>query len=105
VGVRQFMRRADDAVQTTKASVTTGVALSVVAIVLAVVAIVVAVVRRLGVEGLGVFLAKHPALVGVAFGTLVGICGFNAFRAGVTYAQLRSAVADRAREASEALGG
>jgi hypothetical protein len=99
------MRRADDAVQTTKTATTTSLTVAVVALVVAVVALVVAVVRRLGVEGLGVFLAKHPALVGVAFGALVGICGFNAFRAGVTYAGLRSAVADRAREASEALGG
>jgi hypothetical protein len=56
-------------------------------------------------ENLGEFLAKHPALVAVAFAALTGICGFNTFRAGVTYAGLRSAVADRAREASEALGG
>jgi hypothetical protein len=56
-------------------------------------------------EGLGTFLAKHPTLVALAFAGLVGACGFNAFRAGVTYAGLRSAVADRAREASEALGG
>ena len=46
MGVRQFLRRADDAVQTTKESVTTGVVLSVVAIVLSVVAVVVAIVRR-----------------------------------------------------------
>jgi len=57
------------------------------------------------VESLGEFLAKHPTLVAVAFGALVGACGFNAFRAGVTYAGLRSAVGERAREASEALGG
>jgi hypothetical protein len=57
------------------------------------------------VENLGEFLAKHPTLVAVAFGVLVGACGFNTFRAGVTYAQLRGVVAERAREASEALGG
>lgn len=46
MGVRQFLRRADDAVQTTRESVTTGVVLSVVAIVLAAVALVAALVRR-----------------------------------------------------------
>lgn len=51
------------------------------------------------------FLAKHPTLVALAFATLIGMAGLNTFRAGVTYAHLRHAVADRAREASEALGG
>jgi len=46
VGVRQFLKRADTAVQDTKTSVTTGVAVAVVAFVVAVVALVVAVVRR-----------------------------------------------------------
>jgi hypothetical protein len=46
VGVRSFLRRADQAVQDTKTSVSTGVVLSVAAIVIAVVALVVAVVRR-----------------------------------------------------------
>lgn len=46
MGVRTFIKRADEAVQDTKTSVTTGVALAVVALVVAVVALVVAVVRR-----------------------------------------------------------
>ena len=56
-------------------------------------------------EKLGEFLARHPVLVGLAFATLTGMCGYNAFRAGVSYAGLRSAVGEYAREASEALGG
>lgn len=51
------------------------------------------------------FLVRHPGLVGLAFAVLVGACGYNTFRAGVTYADLRAAVADHARAASEALGG
>jgi hypothetical protein len=46
VGVRQFLSKADKAVQDTKSSVTAGVAVSVVALVVALVALVVAVVRR-----------------------------------------------------------
>lgn len=46
MGVRQFLNRADAAVQDTKQSVTAGVAVAVVAFVVAVVALVVAVVRR-----------------------------------------------------------
>lgn len=46
MGVRQFLTRADRAVQDTKQSVTTGVVLSVVAIVMAAVALVIAIVRR-----------------------------------------------------------
>lgn len=46
MGVRQFLRRADEAVQDTKSSVTAGVAVAMVALVVAVVALVVAVVRR-----------------------------------------------------------
>ena len=46
MGVRQFLKRADDAVQDTRASVTTSAVMAVVAIVIAVVALVVAVVRR-----------------------------------------------------------
>ena len=51
------------------------------------------------------FLVRHPGLVGLAFAALVGACGLNAFRAGMTYAALRAAVGEQAREASEALGG
>lgn len=46
MGVRTFLKRADQAVQDTKTSVSTGVVLSVVAMVVAVVALVIAVVRR-----------------------------------------------------------
>jgi hypothetical protein len=46
VGVRQFLARADQAVQDQKQAVSTGVVLSVAALVVAVVALVVAVVRR-----------------------------------------------------------
>lgn len=46
VGVRQFLSRADRAVQDTKTSVTTGVVLSVIALAVAVIAVVIAVVRR-----------------------------------------------------------
>lgn len=51
------------------------------------------------------FLAKHPGLVALAFAALIGAAGLNTFRAGMTYAQLRNAVAEKARVASEALGG
>lgn len=51
------------------------------------------------------FLVRHPGLTGLAFAVLVGACGFNAFRGGMAYADLRAAVADQARVASEALGG
>ena len=46
MGVRQFLSRADDAVQETKSAISTGVVLSVAAILVAVVAILVAVVKR-----------------------------------------------------------
>lgn len=46
MSVGSFLRRADQAVQDTKTSVTTGVLMSVAALVVAVVALVVAVVRR-----------------------------------------------------------
>ena len=51
------------------------------------------------------WLVRHPGLVGLAFAVLVGACGFNTFRAGVTYADLRASVGDHARAASEAMGG
>ena len=51
------------------------------------------------------FLVRHPGLVGLAFAALVGACGLNAFRAGMTYADLRAAVGEQARVASEAMGG
>jgi hypothetical protein len=57
------------------------------------------------VEKAGLFMAHHPVLVSVAFGALVGFGGFQAFRAGMTYAGLRSAVAEFEQAASEALGG
>ena len=56
-------------------------------------------------ERLGTLLARHPHAVAAFFGALTGICGYNAFRAGMTYAQLRAAVGDLDREANEALGG
>ena len=46
MGVRQFLTKADKAVQDTKQSVTTGVAVAVLAFVVAAVALVVAIVRR-----------------------------------------------------------
>lgn len=46
MGPRQFLTKADQAVQDTKQSVTTGVAIAVIALVVASVALVVAVVRR-----------------------------------------------------------
>lgn len=51
------------------------------------------------------FLARHPGLVALLFALLGGISTYQAFGAGVTYAQLRSAFADEVRVASEALGG
>jgi hypothetical protein len=51
------------------------------------------------------FLVRHPGLAALAFAALVGACGFNAFRAGMTYADLRASVGEQARAASEALGG
>jgi hypothetical protein len=56
-------------------------------------------------ERLGILLARHPHAVAAFFGALTGICGYNAFRAGMTYAQLRAAAGDLDREANEALGG
>ncbi len=46
MGVRQFLARADRAVQDTKQTVSTGVVLSIAALVTAVLALVVALVRR-----------------------------------------------------------
>lgn len=46
MGVGSFLRRADQAVQDTKQSVTAGVAVSVVAFIVAVAALIVAIVRR-----------------------------------------------------------
>lgn len=46
MGVRTFLKRADQAVQDQKQSVTAGVAVAVVAFVVALVALVVAIVRR-----------------------------------------------------------
>jgi len=57
------------------------------------------------VEDVAKFLARHPVLVGLAFATLSGMGAYNVFRAGVTYASLRAAVGEQARQASEALGG
>jgi hypothetical protein len=57
------------------------------------------------VERLGLLLARHPRSVAAFFGALMGLAGYNAFLAGMTYAQLRTAVADVDRQASEALGG
>lgn len=51
------------------------------------------------------YLSKHPALVCAVFTALAAFAGFNAFRAGVSYADMRHAVAENARIASEALGG
>lgn len=51
------------------------------------------------------FLARHPALTGAAFAALTGLCAYNTFRAGMAYAGLRVAVAARAYDASQALGG
>ncbi len=56
-------------------------------------------------EDVAKFLARHPVLVGLVFAALSGMGAYNVFRAGVTYADLRASVGDRAREASEALGG
>jgi hypothetical protein len=57
------------------------------------------------VENAAKYLARHPVLVGLAFAALSGMGAYNVFRAGVTYADLRAAVGDQARVASEALGG
>lgn len=51
------------------------------------------------------FVVRHPRLTGLAFAALVGWAGYNAFQAGTAYADLRSAVGEQARVASEALGG
>jgi len=51
------------------------------------------------------FLVKHPALVCAVFTGLAAFAGFNAFRAGMSYADMRHALAENARAASEALGG
>ncbi len=56
-------------------------------------------------ENLGEFLAKHPVLVAVSFAALSAAAAYNTFHAGMAYAELRAAVANGAREASEALGG
>ena len=46
MGVRTFLKRADEAVQDTKSSVTAAVGVAIVALVVAVVGIIIAVVRR-----------------------------------------------------------
>ena len=51
------------------------------------------------------FLASRPRLVALTFAVLIGAAGLNAFHAGMTYERLRSVVGERARAASEALGG
>lgn len=51
------------------------------------------------------WLAQHPGVVCLGFAFLVGMSGYQAFRGGMTYGQLRAEVADHARAASEALGG
>ncbi len=51
------------------------------------------------------WLVRHPGLVALLFGVLVGGAGLNAFRAGMTYADLRATVGEQARAASEAMGG
>ena len=56
-------------------------------------------------SALAEFVAKHPRLVAGIFAGLAAMAAMNTFQAGVTYAQIRAQVADRAREASEALGG
>jgi hypothetical protein len=57
------------------------------------------------VKEIAEFLARHPVLVPLLFGVLAGVGAYRTFNAGQTYAVLRSEVGDRAREASEALGG
>jgi len=56
-------------------------------------------------EKLGEFMARHPGLIGLLFAGLAGFAAYDTFRAGMTYASLRAAVAEEARVASEALGG
>ena len=51
------------------------------------------------------FVVRHPVLIGLLFATLVGAGAYNSFRAGMTYAELRAAVGEQARAASESLGG
>lgn len=51
------------------------------------------------------FMARHPVLIGAIFAVVAGFGAYNTFKAGMTYAGLRVAVADHARVASEALGG
>ena len=51
------------------------------------------------------FAVRHPALTGLLFAVIAGYTAYHTFQAGMSFAALRNAVADRAREASEALGG
>ena len=48
------------------------------------------------------FAVRHPTGIALAFATLVGWCGFCAFRGGMATALLRG---NTARMASEAMGG
>jgi hypothetical protein len=57
------------------------------------------------VEKFGVWLARHPAAVGVAFAFLTGVSAYQAFQAGISFAELRATISDHARAASDALGG
>lgn len=104
MGLGNFLRRADQAVQDTKGAVTMGVILSVAALVTAVVAFIIAIVR-LDVEKLGVFMAQHPAVAALTVAALMAACGYHAYWIGYTGAKLNGVLSDSARVASEALGG
>ena len=50
-------------------------------------------------------LALHPGVVGLIFAGLAAMSAWHAFHGGMDLAELRAEIGDRAREASEALGG
>lgn len=51
------------------------------------------------------FLVRHPWVVPAVIATAAGVTAYRTFQVGAAFADLRRAVAEDARAASEALGG
>ena len=51
------------------------------------------------------YLVRHPVLVAGIFATFAALGAYDTFKAGMAYANMRTAAGNAAREASEALGG
>lgn len=56
-------------------------------------------------ENLGLLMVKHPAATMVVLSALVGFSVSRVYKIGLMTGQVRQAVCDEARAASEALGG